>query len=81
MCNIAGHKLICFVVSFLVIIGSLNLGLTGLGDLLGSDMNVLMMLLGSWPTLMSVLYLLIGLSAVMLGVGFLKYGKDCACNK
>ena len=53
-------------------IGALNWGLVGLGDFLGSDLNVVHMLLGSMPTVESVVYVLVGLAAVMK---LLKGGK------
>lgn len=50
----------------LVVIGALNWGLIGLGFLLrgGADWNVVHMLLGSWPVVESIVYILVGLSAV-----------------
>ncbi len=50
----------------LVIIGGLNWGLIGLGGLMGSDWNVVSMILGSVPTLEAVVYVLVGLSAVKM---------------
>lgn len=58
----------------LTIIGGINWGLVGLGGLLGSDWNLVHMLVGSLPTLEAVVYLLVGLSAVWLLVG---HKKDC----
>lgn len=48
----------------LVIVGALNWGLMGLGGFLGGDWNVVGMLLGSWPMLESLVYVLVGASAV-----------------
>ncbi len=52
----------------LVIVGGLNWGLVGLGSLMssGSDWNVVHMLLGSWPMLEAIVYLLVGLSAIYM---------------
>jgi len=50
----------------LIMVGALNWGLVGLGSLLGSDLNVVHMLLGSWPTVEAVVYLLVGLSALKM---------------
>jgi uncharacterized membrane protein YuzA (DUF378 family) len=58
----------------LLIIGGLNWGLVGLGMLLGKDLNVVNMILGSWPTVEGVVYVLVGLSAVMKIFG-------CCCHK
>ncbi len=56
------------MVSFiLAMIGGLNWGLVGLGGLLGgSNWNVVYMVLGSWPMLEWLVYILVGLSAVYL---------------
>lgn len=55
---------ICSACRWLVVIGALNWGLVGLGDFMGSNLNVVNMLLGGWPQVESLLYVLIGLSAV-----------------
>jgi hypothetical protein len=49
---------------WLVIIGALNWGLVGLGSFLGGNWNVVNMLLGSWPTAESIVYILVGASAI-----------------
>lgn len=62
----------------LVIIGALNWGLIAIGDWMGSNWNVVNLLLGSWPTVETLVYLLVGLSGVALLFG---HKKDCrACN-
>jgi len=50
----------------LVMIGGLNWGLVGLGWVVGggADWNVVHMILGSWPTVEGLVYVLVGLSAV-----------------
>lgn len=54
-----------FVVKTLLLVGALNWGLIGLGTLLGGkDLNVVKMLLGTWPTVEAVVYVLVGLAAV-----------------
>lgn len=57
-------------------IGGLNWGLVGLGMLLGKGdaWNVVNAILGSMPTLEAIVYLLVGVSAVMVCVG-------CRCAK
>ncbi len=52
----------------LVLIGALNWGLVGLGNLLGFQGNVVELLLGSWPVVENVVYVLVGLSAVYKGM-------------
>jgi uncharacterized membrane protein YuzA (DUF378 family) len=58
----------------LVIIGGLNWGLVGLGMLIGSDLNVVGMLLDSWPTLLAIVYLLVGIATLVSIFG-------CPCKK
>ena len=60
----------------LLIVGGLNWGLVGLGMLLGKadSWNVVYMVLGSMPTLEAVVYLLVGVAAVMKLLG-------CHCKK
>ena len=48
----------------LVIIGGLNWGLIGLLQL-----DVVQLVLGSWPMVIRVLYVLVGLSAIALCIG------------
>jgi len=53
------------IACILVIVGAVNWGLVGLGMLLGGQgWNVVEMLLGSMPTVESVVYVLVGLSGV-----------------
>jgi uncharacterized protein len=63
----------------LVIIGGLNWGLVGLSQLVNGAMgwNVVNMILGSWPMVEGIVYVLVGLSAIVLAAG---HKKDCrAC--
>src|SRR3989344_2984423 len=60
----------------LLVIGGLNWGLVGLGMLLGKSdsWNVIYMVLSSMPTLEAIVYLLVGVAAVMKLIG-------CKCKK
>lgn len=58
------------VTFLLVVIGALNWGLVGL-----FDFNLVTYLLGSWPTVENLVYILVGLSAV---VEIVKHPKTCA---
>jgi uncharacterized protein len=58
----------------LVIIGGLNWGLVGVGMLMHSDWNVVHMLLGAWPVVEAIVYILVGLAAIMKIFG-------CHCKK
>lgn len=61
----------------LVLIGALNWGLVGLGMLMGAEMkwNLVNMLLGSMPMLEAVVYLLVGVSAVVEILNYKSMGK------
>ncbi len=62
----------------LVIIGGINWGLVGLGDFMGSDWNVVHMILGSWPSIEWLVYLLVGIGALVL---LFTHKRDCKmCN-
>ncbi len=59
-----------WIAKVLLVVGGLNWGLVGLGTLLGgSGWNVVNMLLGGVPVLESVVYLLVGVSAVVVAFG------------
>lgn len=48
----------------LLIVGGLNWGLVGLGGFFGGNWNVVNAILGSWPVVEWLVYVLVGLSAV-----------------
>ena len=58
----------------LVMIGGLNWGLVGIGMLMNSDLNVIHLILVSMPTVEAVVYVLVGVAAVMKIFG-------CKCKK
>ncbi len=59
----------------LVFVGGLNWGLVGLGMLTGGmGWNVVHMILGSWPMVEAIVYVLVGIAAVMMLFG-------CKCEK
>jgi len=61
----------------LVIVGALNWGLVGLGGFLGGSWNLVNMILGSWPMLEWLVYVLVGASAVYELVTHKKNCKQC----
>lgn len=62
----------------LVVVGALNWGLVGLGNFAGGDWNLVKMIVGAWPVVENVVYVLVGVSAVLLATG---HKKDCrACG-
>lgn len=58
----------------LVLIGGINWGLVGVGQFAGGNWNVVNLLVGQWPTVEWVVYILVGLSAIW---GLLSMGKCC----
>ena len=57
----SGCKFCCL----LVVVGAINWGLVGVGHFLGTDLNVVNMLLGSWPAVENIVYVLVGVAGVM----------------
>jgi uncharacterized membrane protein YuzA (DUF378 family) len=62
------------IAKVLLTIGGLNWGLVGVGMLMDTDLNIVNMLLGSMSTVEAVVYVLVGLAAVMYMIG-------CKCSK
>lgn len=73
----SGKCNVCKAACVLLVIGGLNWGLIGLGGFLGKDLNVVSMLLGSWPMVEWLVYVLVGVSAVLAILG----PKYCPCSK
>lgn len=57
----------------LVLVGGINWGLVGVGQLMGSDLNAVALILGE-GTIASIVYLLVGISALVSIFG-------CPCKK
>ena len=47
-------------------VGALNWGLVALGNYMGGNWNVVNLILGSWSWLENLVYLLVGISALVL---------------
>jgi uncharacterized membrane protein YuzA (DUF378 family) len=67
---------VCKVACALVIIGALNWGLVGLGGFFGSDWNVVHRLLGAWPQMEWIVYILVGIAGVVK-----LFGSRCPCRQ
>ena len=74
MCGTKGGCATNVVVNTLLVVGGLNWGLTGVGMLMMQNWNVVNMLLGNMPTIEAVVYVLVGLAALMKLIG-------CKCAK
>ena len=58
----------------LVIVGGLNWGLIAIGNWMGSNWNIVNLILGMWPTIENLVYLLVGISAIVL-----IFKRHCNC--
>lgn len=52
------------IAKYLVLVGALNWGLVGIGNLIGSNLNVVNLILGRVSILETIVYILVGASAV-----------------
>ncbi len=64
----------------LVIVGGLNWLLVGIGGFAGANWNLVNLILGSWPQVEWLVYILVGLSAVYEVVNHKKICKLCAAG-
>lgn len=69
-------KAIHAIAFVLVAIGGLNWGLVGLGGFVGRNLNLVAWIFGSWPWLLWIVYVLVGVSTVIL---LATHKKDCKC--
>jgi len=67
-------KALHIIAFVLLIIGGLNWGLMGIGGYMDNDWNVVNLVLGSVSWLENLVYLLVGLSALLLAFS---HKKDC----
>ena len=67
-----GNKTVDMVTKWLVLIGGLNWGLTGIGGFVKMNLNVVNMLLGKIPQAEWAVYILVGLSALYMLMGMFK---------
>lgn len=73
-------KALHMVAWILVMIGGLNWLLVGLGGFFGGNWNVVNLILGSWPQVEWIVYILVGLSAVYEIVTHRKNCKMCSMS-
>ncbi|MEY2671823.1 MAG: hypothetical protein RL687_240 [Candidatus Parcubacteria bacterium] len=57
------------VAKILVIVGALNWGLYGVGMFMGSNLNLVNIIFGGMPTIESIVYVLVGISGVVMIFG------------
>ena len=73
-------KNVHLVAWILLVVGGLNWLLVGLGGFMGANWNVVAMLLGSWPRVEWLVYVLVGLSAVYEVVTHKTNCKNCSSS-
>jgi uncharacterized membrane protein YuzA (DUF378 family) len=72
-------KALHMVAYILLWVGGLNWGLIGLSGLIGGgNWNVVNLLLGTWPMVEALIYVLVGLSALWLLITHRKHCKECS---
>jgi len=64
--NAQTMKWVEMAATLLVIVGALNWGLVGLGGFMGANWNVVNMVLGAWPQVEWIVYVLVGASGLWL---------------
>ncbi len=67
-------KALHMVAFVLAMVGALNWGLVGVGGFMGSNLNIVNLILGGMPMIEWLVYVLVGVSAVVLVV---THKKDC----
>ncbi|MBU0577143.1 DUF378 domain-containing protein [Patescibacteria group bacterium] len=69
-------KALTGIMVLLTVVGGINWGLVALGYFLNTNLNVVNLLLGTWPMVEMIVYLLVGLSALVVGYAHLT--KKCS---
>jgi len=71
-----------YIGKILLIVGGVNWGLYGIGMLIDSNLNVVNLLLGSWPVVEAIVYILVGVAAVMkiFGCKCKVCTSGCSCD-
>lgn len=64
MCNEKCGCMMSKIAGILVLVGALNWGLTGIGMMAGFNLNLVNLILGSWPMVEAIVYVLVGICAV-----------------
>lgn len=80
-CSPSGKSPITMIAITLLLIGAINWGLIGLGHFVNQNLNLVDLLLGRWPTVEAIVYILVGLAAVYK-IAMCKgaCGSGCGCD-
>ncbi len=71
-------KTLHMIAFILLVVGGLQWGLIGIGGFINTNLDVLNMLLGSWPSVLWIVYVLVGISALWLLVTHRKECRTCS---
>ncbi|MBI3306119.1 DUF378 domain-containing protein [Candidatus Nomurabacteria bacterium] len=63
--NWGGRCTTGLIAKILLVVGGINWGLVGVGMLMDADWNVINMLLGSWSAVEAIVYILVGIAAIV----------------
>lgn len=79
-CNCKGGCGLSKLAFVLVIIGGLNWGIVGVSALMGTPWNLVTALVGAWPVVEAIVYVLVGVAAVykIFGCPCAKCKEGCA---
>lgn len=72
-------KGISIIAVILTVVGAINWGLVGVGQFMDANWNLVNLLLGSWPAVEAVVYILVGVSGLLVGWAHIK--KQCTMCK
>lgn len=70
-------KALHMIAWILLVIGGLNWLLVGIGGFAGANWNVVNLILGAWPAVEWIVYILVGLSAIYELVTHRKNCREC----
>lgn len=59
-------KAVGWIAIILTVVGAINWGLVGLGGFMGSNLNLVNLIFGSVPTVEWIVYLLVGVSGILV---------------
>lgn len=61
-------KTVWIIAVALVIIGAINWGLVGLGSFMETNLNLVNLIVGKWPMVESIVYLLVGVCGIWAAI-------------
>jgi len=73
-------KALHMIAWILLVIGGLNWLLVGIGGFAGGNWNVVNLIFGSWPAVESIVYILVGLSAIYELVTHRSHCRTCTTS-